>query len=114
MNLILKQKMPTINLQPPRKREPGINKDIYQKIYQDPRWKRIRKIKFRENPLCELCILQGVIKQTREIHHIIPFQTESDPQEIEKLAFDYDNLQSLCINHHKIVDNLIRKERNKG
>lgn len=106
--------MPTINLPSPKKREPTTNKDKYQKIYHDPRWKRIRAEKFKKNPLCELCIIQGVIRQTEEIHHIIPFQSESEIEEIEKLAFDIENLQSLCIPHHKNVDKLIRQGRKKG
>lgn len=106
--------MPTIFLPAPKKRDPGINKSIYQKIYQDTRWKRIRAEKFSLNPLCEKCIIQGVITQTQEIHHIIPFQSATDQEEIERLAFDIDNLQSLCIRHHKIVDNLIRKNRKRG
>jgi 5-methylcytosine-specific restriction enzyme A len=106
--------MPTINLPSPKRRDPGINKEKYQKIYQDPRWKRIRAEKFQKNPLCEICMDQGFITPTQEIHHIIPFQSESDPEVIEKLAYDIDNLQSLCIKHHKIVDKLIRRGRKKG
>ena len=103
--------MPTINLIPPKKRDPGLNKDKYQKIYQDPRWKKIRKLKFQMNPLCELCESEGVTTVTDEIHHIIPFQSESDQEGIERLAFDISNTQSLCINHHKLVDKQIRRIR---
>lgn len=103
--------MPTINLGQNKKRDPGINKDIYQKIYQNKRWKRLRKYKFSLDPLCELCLSEGILKPTEEIHHVVPFQSATDPAEIERLAFDLDNLQSLCIKHHKIVDNLIRKRR---
>jgi 5-methylcytosine-specific restriction endonuclease McrA len=106
--------MPTINLPAPKKREPAINKYKYQKIYQDPRWKRIRRLKFQMDPLCEICKSQGVTNVTEEIHHIIPFQSESDQAEIERLAFDLSNTQSLCVKHHKTLDNLIRKGRRKG
>jgi hypothetical protein len=103
--------MPKINLISPKKREPGTNKDKYQKIYQDPRWKRIRKLKFQMNPLCEICESEGITNVTEEIHHIIPFQSESDQAEIEKLAFDISNTQSLCIEHHKTADKLIRRNK---
>jgi 5-methylcytosine-specific restriction endonuclease McrA len=103
--------MPKINLMIPKQREKGTNKDKYQKIYQDPRWKRIRRLKFQMNPLCEICESEGITNITEEIHHVIPFQSESDSDEIEKLAFDISNTQSLCIEHHKSVDKLIRRSK---
>ena len=103
--------MPTINLPSPKKRDPGTNKDKYQKIYQDPRWKRIRRLKFQMDPLCEICKSEGVTNVTEEIHHVIPFHSETDLEEIEKLAFDISNTQSLCKNHHKAIDKLIRRNK---
>ena len=101
--------MPTINKGKKNQREKTINKQLYQKIYQNKRWKKLRSRKFQTDPLCELCLKEGHVKQAQEIHHIIPFMTGSTPEEVEDLAYNYDNLQSLCIYHHKIVENLLRK-----
>jgi len=96
--------MPTINLGTRKKRDPTINKGLHQAIYQDKRWKRLRAAKFRENPLCEKCEIKGITRMAEEIHHKIPFQTGRTPEKIEVLAFDWDNLQSLCIPCHKEED----------
>ena len=80
-------------------RERTFNKSAYQKVYQDKRWKRLRKSKLRGNPLCEDCERVGKVSITEEVHHIKPFDITGD---YELLAFDYDNLMSLCKEcHHK-------------
>ena len=89
--------MPRINLPKRKKRERTYNKTAYQRVYQDKRWKRLRKAKLRANPLCEECERMGKTTQTEHVHHIIPFDIEGD---YEELAFDYDNLQSLCHECH--------------
>ena len=94
----IKRIMPTIKLPNKRKRTfNGINKGLYQKVYQDRRWKRLRAAKKRNNSLCEHCLARGIIKQMDEVHHIIPF----DINDYERLAFDYDNLVSLCVECHR-------------
>jgi len=93
--------MPTINLGVKRKRDVTYNKTIFQYIYQDPRWRSLRFIKYTNNPLCEMCLKEGRVTQTDEVHHIIPFY--NGVEVLEWLAFDYDNLMSLCTEcHHKI------------
>ena len=37
----------------------------------------------------------------QEVHHITPWAVASDPFEQETLAFDPDNLVSLCVPCHK-------------
>ena len=101
--------MPTINLGRPKQRQRTVNKQLYQDIYQDPRWRRMRAAKVRENPLCEKCEARGKVKQTDEVHHIIPFQMGRTTEGIEQLAFDWDNLQSLCTPCHKEEDEAIRR-----
>jgi 5-methylcytosine-specific restriction endonuclease McrA len=32
----------------------------------------------------------------KEVHHKIPFETGKTPEEVEKLAYDWDNIESLC------------------
>lgn len=92
--------MPTINLGR-KPRRPDTVKLQYQHIYQDTRWKRLRAIKFAEAPLCEHCLREGRVTQTEEVHHIVPFDVKASVDEQERLAFDYDNLVSLCVPCHK-------------
>lgn len=93
--------MPTINLGTGKARDRTVNKAAYQSIYQDSRWKSLRLQKLKDNPVCELCDLEGKTSPTKEIHHKIPFDISMSQEQIEALAFDYDNLISLCIPCHK-------------
>lgn len=84
------------------------NRKLRQKIYNDPRWQALRNDHIMHHPLCQDC-LDGVCCQSRvtpatEVHHIIPFSEgfEGDKitQRAEQLAYDPDNLVSLCQCHH--------------
>ena len=86
---------PTINLGQYKKRDRTINKQAAQAIYNTPRWKRLRAWKVQNNPLCEDCEHEGRVTITEEVHHILDIDSRPD------MAFDYDNLISLCIEHHK-------------
>ncbi len=90
--------MPTIKLPNKKRREyNGPNKALSQEVYQDKRWKRLRAAKKRNNSLCEHCLAKDIVKQMQEVHHIVPF----DINDYERLAFDYDNLVSLCVDCHR-------------
>lgn len=96
--------MPTINrkINKPA-RVPTQMKAIYQDIYQDIRWKKLRRWKRQRNPLCEDCLALDplVVTKMDEVHHIIPWQTGVTPEQQQDLAYDPDNIISLCIPHHK-------------
>ena len=100
--------MPTINrgLKP---RENTARKKSYQHIYQNKRWKAVRAAKFMNNPVCELCEQKGIVSVTKEVHHVVPFMSVSDEFEQDFLAFDYDNLQSLCVECHKNEEKKLKK-----
>ncbi|NPV52640.1 MAG: HNH endonuclease [Firmicutes bacterium] len=59
-----------------------------QAFYTSERWRRLRKWKLMQNPLCEEC---GALAQI--VDHIKPIKEGGDPMLI-------DNLQSLCIACH--------------
>jgi 5-methylcytosine-specific restriction protein A len=89
--------MPVIKLlKTKRDPVPTIRKGKYQEIYQDKRWRRLRAAKLRANPLCERCEARGRVTPTEEVHHKIPFDQGTTAEEIEELAFDWDNLMSVC------------------
>lgn len=78
-----------------------------RKIYQTKRWVRLRAVKFANDPLCELCMQKepSVIRPAEDVHHIVSFMTTTDPIKRKALAFDYDNLQSLCKECHQKIHN---------
>jgi len=96
--------MPNIQLLKRKRPNATGNKRWYQYVYADKRWKRLRKCKFANNPICEECAKKNpmVVRVTKEIHHIIPIEMASKNEDmIAKLAFDYDNTISLCVECHK-------------
>lgn len=75
-----------------------------QSIYNTPQWKNLRALKVQNNPLCEKCLEEGKITPTQEVHHILSFCKRGlTEEEVYKRAFDYDNLMSLCKDHHILI-----------
>jgi len=105
--------MPTIKLlKRQRDSVPTKRKGEYQNIYQDKRWKKLRDLKAKNEPTCEECWKKGKVKPMDEVHHIIPFQQGKTPEEIESLAFDWDNLISLCEPCHEKAHKRIKNKYN--
>lgn len=89
--------MPTIRLLKIKKNTvPTVRKSMYQGIYQDKRWKKLRALKLMANPLCERCEAKGKVTPAKDVHHIVPFDQGTTKEQIEELAYDYDNLMSVC------------------
>ena len=100
--------MPTINKGQKKKSEYKKNGDnvIAARIYNTPEWKALRKAKKMSNPICEICWKDGKVSPTEEIHHIKPILSGKDELQMMDIAYDYDNLISLCKEcHHKIHNN---------
>ena len=63
--------------------------------YKDKRWKKKREIILRrDNYLCQECKKYGKRVEATTVHHII--HAEDDPL----LAWENDNLQSVCAKCH--------------
>ena len=103
--------MPTIKLIKSKPRLITYNKSLYQRIYQSRRWRRLRAFKFANNPVCELCALAGETTVATEIHHIKPFDVAKNDDELFDLAYDYDNLVSVCTPHHKYLHTLLNHRK---
>lgn len=58
-------------------------------------WARTRKAQLRRQPLCELCLSEGLTTQAQEIDHIIPRGQGGT----DKPA----NLRSVCTRHHILL-----------
>ena len=98
--------MPTIN-KPKKKynrKKHGLQKLIQQHVYSTARWVNVRKAYVMEHPLCGRCLSEGRTKETEEVHHIIPLKTcNGDLNYLLQLAFDYDNLMSVCCQCHEDI-----------
>nr|AIF26666.1 hypothetical protein [uncultured bacterium fosmid pJB83B9] len=100
--------MPTIKLLRDVRKKSNTDNSVGRRkerheIYDTVRWRRTRELKFLNNPICEMCEKKGRITPTEEIHHVVSFMSTADPMERRALAFDFDNLMSLCSKcHHEI------------
>lgn len=92
--------MPTINkgMKPASK---SVNRVERIKIYNTSRWKKLRIAKLMKDPLCEMCLKKGITTAAIDVHHIISFLSTDDPIKRVELAFDYDNLMSICKQCHQ-------------
>lgn len=93
--------MPTINKL--KRKYYGNDKQAYQKrqkVYQNPIWKKMRLAKLMEKPLCYVCEIQGKTKLAEHLHHLHTFTQETDQDQINRLAFDSNNIVPLCSHHH--------------
>lgn len=101
--------MPTIHKPSRRPRDKG---NAYaaerRRIYNSERWRKLRKLKFANDPLCEMCKKEGRITPAEDIHHIKSFMTASTPEERYRLAYDYTNLMSVCKKCHQRIHNTNR------
>ncbi len=71
------------------------------KVYNDRRWKTLRDEHMRAHPLCEICEMQGQIRPAQEVHHVNSFQNGGNKEERDLLAFQPNELLSLCKFHHR-------------
>ncbi len=94
--------MPTIN-KPKKKREyskdPESTRKKRQSVYNTTTWRKMREAKLMRNPLCEICQLEGRITLAEHIHHLSSFM-EYDDNEMINIAFDSENLCSVCRRCH--------------
>ena len=80
----------------------------YQRLLNDRRWRELRIAYLRQHPLCERCIREGkaagvpegYITPAIDVHHRVPVETAKTLQEMERLAYDWNNLEALCIPCH--------------
>ena len=84
------------------------NEDYKRLINSGSKWKKIRDTKIKLNPLCECC---GE-KLAEEVHHILPLEDYSnDFETMESLAYDINNLQSLCRECHYKIHRELKRQR---
>ena len=72
----------------------------YQRLLNSKRWKMLRQEYLRAHPLCERCKADGYVRSAIDVHHKVPVESAHTIQEMEQLAYDWNNLQALCIPCH--------------
>lgn len=73
----------------------------YRRLIGSKRWRRLRAWKLRAQPLCEDCLAQDRAVAATEVHHVRPLEQAASRAEMDRLAFDPDNLRSLCRECHE-------------
>ena len=65
-------------------------------------WRKVKQLaNDRDGHMCELCLAEGVISmEGLETHHIVPIAEASE------LAYDVDNLVTLCRRHHEYAESI--------
>ena len=67
------------------------------------RWQRVRAMKLNQDPLCEVCKLDGIIQEAEQVHHRIGLEKNIE------LAFDLWNLESVCTACHANIEQAVRQ-----
>ncbi len=62
-------------------------------FYCTARWQRLRNYKRKVNPLCEPCLVKGIVKGVQMVDHTIPIKKGGRP-------LDLSNLKSMCNECH--------------
>lgn len=75
----------------------------YQKLLNSKRWREVKAFVWqRAGGCCEQCARDGYITPGCDCHHKIPVESANPdiPGEMERLAFDVNNIELLCIGCH--------------
>lgn len=76
---------------------------LYNKLIHSSKWRKLREMKLKENPLCEKCKVEGRITLAQQVHHVIPAESAKTDTHMTQLMFSYINLQALCVNCHSLI-----------
>ena len=98
--------MPYLN-KPKKVKNTSIKRSERNEIYQTSKWKQLRLSKLQQQPLCEICQSKGITKLAVDVHHIVSFMSTNDYLQRLHLAFDPDNLMSLCKECHQEIHNSV-------
>ena len=80
----------------------------YQKLLNSKRWMKVkRQVWQRASGLCERCKRDGIAERGApyitpgvDCHHKIPVESAKTEQEMERLAYEVNNIELLCIPCH--------------
>ena len=75
----------------------------YQRLLNSKRWQEVKRFVWqRAGGLCERCKLEGFITAGVDCHHKVPVESANpdDPKAMERLAYDVNNIELLCVPCH--------------
>lgn len=84
----------------------------YQKLLNSRRWWEVKRIVWqRAGGLCEQCKADGIaagvpggyVTPGVDCHHIVPVESAHSVQEMERLAYDVNNIKLVCIPCHQRI-----------
>ena len=81
----------------------------WAEFYGSRAWKSLRQWKITNQPLCEVCELEGRVKPAEEVHHARVFRSSPTKEGKWELFLSPENLISICSMHHKIAHNYMNK-----
>ena len=103
--------MPTIPKQAKSKKQSDTRAER-AKIYNTRRWQKLRRQHLKLHPTCALCEQKGIVRVATDVHHINSFMNGNTRSERTLLAYDPNNLQSLCQECHSQLHG--GRKRTKG
>lgn len=77
---------------------------LYIRIMNSARWRNeVRPAKLAQNPLCEECLKKEpqMFTPAQCVHHLTEIESAKTDKEAWDLATSFNNLQSLCFEHHR-------------
>lgn len=86
----------------------------HMRMLNDKRWAETKAIvDARAKGRCEWCIRdgkangikRGYIREGKDHHHLIPFESARTTAEAERLCYDPNNVVLLCVEHHRACHN---------
>lgn len=72
-------------------------------VYASKKWLRLRQTYLSQQPLCQSCLTEGIIKSATDIDHVFAWQS------LDNSSFIRNIFQSLCHSCHSIKTGLERK-----
>ena len=72
----------------------------YQRLLNSKRWTELRRKYIQQHPLCERCLADGYVTPSVDLHHKTPVESCKTIQEMERVCYDPNNLQALCVACH--------------
>lgn len=79
----------------------NMDNEKYSKFYQSTAWQRVRRLKLQQQPMCEVCLQQGLYTMADMVHHKTELRTPIIGWE---KRLDMSNLQSICYECHNRID----------
>lgn len=80
-----------------------------QKLYNSTTWQKLRNSYLMEHPLCENCLKHNKVTPATCVHHKLIISSKESELEMRNVAFDSNNLMSLCNDCHNKFHTLARQ-----